>query len=324
MKKQLTGFTLVELMVAMVLGLLVLGGALTVFLANQTTGRANQALAEIQNTARMAHLLMAHDIRNAGFTGCGNSPRVANVVSIDNATNPIWANWRDGQGIRGLPAPVGAINGRNANVGSEALRVLYGGGRSNTIRLYDGQTLTLNSPSVVGAGELAIACDENLASIFQVSQVGGVAQDEVQHRVDGLNCDANLGFVAPEDWACGVHPARNFNNGAMLMRLESVAWFVAPSLDDANISSLFRASLINGDQLNEEVLFGVNNLQFAYLNGDTMAFQTAAAVTAANAWGRVIAVNVTLTLDPAILQGTEVPANARTIRFLVSLRNRLG
>lgn len=107
------------------------------------------------------------------------------------------------------------------------------------------------------------------------------------------------------------------------MRFESVVWFVAASLDDPNVNSLFRASLVGGQQVNEEVLFGVSDLRFNYLNGDTMTFQTAAAVNAANAWGRIIAVNVTLSLDNALLQGVNVPANARNINFLVSLRNRL-
>lgn len=323
MNKAIRGVTLVELMVAMVLGLLVLGGALTVFLANQTTARTNLALAEIQNTARMAHLLMAHDIRNAGFTGCGNSPRVANVMAIAG-NSPVWANWNDGLGIRGLSSPVNAINGRNVTAGTEAIRLLYGGGISNTINAYNGQTLTLNSPSVLTAGDIAIACDESVASIFQVNQVSATNPNQVQHTVAGLNCSANLGFLAPEDWACGAHPVRNFNNNAMLLRFESVAWFVSPSLDEPSVPSLFRASLVGSNQINEEVLFGISNLQFSYLDATSMTFQTANAITAANAWGNVIAVNVTLTLDDTLLQGVTVPEHARNISFLVSLRNRLG
>ena len=40
------GFSLVELMIALVIGLMVTGGAVNVFLANQQTYRANSALSE--------------------------------------------------------------------------------------------------------------------------------------------------------------------------------------------------------------------------------------------------------------------------------------
>lgn len=317
--KRVIGFSLVELMVAMVLGLLVIGGALGVFIANQTTSRTNIVLSELQNTARLSHQLIAHDIRNAGLTGCNNSPRVSSVIAVAGA-RPAWADWDAGGGIFGISAPVAAINGRNVAAGTEAIRLMYGGGVSNTVSNYNGAAFTLNGAPVVPAGSIAIACDEHSASIFQVNQVVG---NQITHGVAGLNCDANLGYVFVNDWACGVAPARTFTNNAMLMRFESVVWFVAASLDDPNVNSLFRASLVGGQQVNEEVLFGVSDLRFNYLNGDTMTFQTAAAVNAANAWGRIIAVNVTLSLDNALLQGVNVPANARNINFLVSLRNRL-
>ena len=318
MKIKQQGFSLVELMIAMVLGLVVLGGVIGVFIANQTTSRANMALSELQNTARLSFQLMSQDIRNAGFSGCNNSPWVGNTIAIAGV-RPAWADWTNGFGILGIAAPAPVINGLAPKNDTQALRLMFAAGNSNSIRNYDGTTFTLNADSVVDAGEVAIACDENAASIFQVATVTG---DTVTHDDNGLNADANLGFISP--WVPGTAPARGFTNNAMFMRFESIAWFVAPSQDDAAVHSLYRASLIGDSQVNEEVLFGVVDMQMTFLNGDTMNYETAAAVTAAGRWGRIIAVNVTVELDEAVMQGLEVPDSVRNVSFLVSLRNRLG
>lgn len=320
MKKKLQGFSLVELMIAMVLGLLVLGGVIGVFIANQSTSRANMALSELQNTARLSFQLMSQDIRNAGFSGCNNSPWVGNTIALEGV-RPAWANWSRGSGVFGMAAPALEINGLDPKNDTQALRLMFAAGNSNSISNYVASTFTLNANSVVRAGEIAIACDENAASIFQATTAVG---DTVTHDGTGLNADVNLGYLDEVEWAPNTAGPRSFTNNAMLMRFESIAWFVAPSRDDNAIHSLYRASLIGDSQVNEEVLFGVSNMQLAYLHGDLMIFQTAAELNATDSWGRVIAVNVTIQLDDAVLQGLEVPDNVRNISFLVALRNRLG
>src|SRR5215469_8159464 len=76
------GFTLIELMVAMLLGLVVIGGVTSVFLAGQQTYRSNEALGDVEQGSRTAFELLSRDIRNAGNTGCDTSSgRVANVVN---------------------------------------------------------------------------------------------------------------------------------------------------------------------------------------------------------------------------------------------------
>lgn len=319
MRNNMKGFTLVELLVAATLGILVIGGASGVFIANQQTSKTNTVLSEMQNIARLSFQLMSQDIRNAGFAGCNNA-RVANALAIAG-TRPAWATWSVGGGIQGLSAPVAAINGTPTTPDTEALRVMFGTGSSNAISNYDGSVFTLNIAPVLAAGEVGIACDDSESSIFQANEVDGFT---VTHTLAGLNSDANLGFLPEIAWAPGLAPPRGFSRNGMIMRFESIAWFVAPSNDDPNINSLYRASLIGDTQVNEEVLLGVSDLQFMYLNDDTNAFQTAAATTAAGQWGRIVAVNVSVTLDDAMLEGQEVPDEVKTISFLVSIRNRLG
>ena len=74
------GVTLIELMISMMLGLIVIGGVVSVVLAGKQSYRTNEALSQVQESARTAFELMARDIRQAGANGCGNNDRVANVL----------------------------------------------------------------------------------------------------------------------------------------------------------------------------------------------------------------------------------------------------
>jgi type IV pilus assembly protein PilW len=67
------GFGLIELMIALVLGLLVIGAAFAVFQSNQATYRANEGLNRIQENARVAFELMSRDLRAAGGSACSSA-----------------------------------------------------------------------------------------------------------------------------------------------------------------------------------------------------------------------------------------------------------
>lgn len=69
---RVAGFGLVELMVAMTLGLLVVGAAFAIFQSNQRTFQANEGLNRIQEGARVAYEMMSNDIRAAGGSACSN------------------------------------------------------------------------------------------------------------------------------------------------------------------------------------------------------------------------------------------------------------
>lgn len=67
-----SGFGLIELMVAMTLGLLVVGAAFAVFQSNQRTFVANEGINRIQEGARVAYEMMSRDLRAAGGSACSN------------------------------------------------------------------------------------------------------------------------------------------------------------------------------------------------------------------------------------------------------------
>lgn len=93
------GMTLVELMVAMLIGSVLIAGAVTVFLQSRTTYRTAESIARLQENARFAMDTLEPDVRLASFWGRTNQPAFINVpagitvtcAGTDPVTATIWA-----------------------------------------------------------------------------------------------------------------------------------------------------------------------------------------------------------------------------------------
>jgi type IV pilus assembly protein PilW len=93
MNKQ-SGFSLVEIMIALLIGLFLLGGILQIFSASQQTYRMQRNLSRLQENGRFALDFITHDIRMAGNWGCliGTNTDITNnigVTPVDNGTDTI-------------------------------------------------------------------------------------------------------------------------------------------------------------------------------------------------------------------------------------------
>jgi len=64
------GFTLIEIMVALVIGMILIAGMVTVLAGNKISSDFNNALIDIQESSRFALDSIARDARMAGFQGC--------------------------------------------------------------------------------------------------------------------------------------------------------------------------------------------------------------------------------------------------------------
>lgn len=75
------GVTLIELLVAMVLGLLVAGGIITVFSSTSNSSKAQTQLARLQEEGRFAITRLSGDLRLANGQYCNNSGGVASTAA---------------------------------------------------------------------------------------------------------------------------------------------------------------------------------------------------------------------------------------------------
>ncbi len=85
-----TGYSLVELMVAMALGLLISAGVITIFIGTKGTQRTQDMLVEVQESGRAAMDILAYDLRMAGATGLTypSNPITVETTQAPNAQIP--------------------------------------------------------------------------------------------------------------------------------------------------------------------------------------------------------------------------------------------
>lgn len=90
------GFTLVEVMVALVLGLLLMAGIVSIFQATASTNRVQHSLARLQENGRYAVTRLNTDLRAAGGQFCSNAGSVSNATfNAGNAEDAQQGAWRE-------------------------------------------------------------------------------------------------------------------------------------------------------------------------------------------------------------------------------------
>ena len=94
---KITGFSLIELLIAMTIGLVVLGGVYQLFASTGYSNRIIQAQSRMQEDARFAFSFIAKKIQLVGYFGC----QVANentMTSLVNTSSDSFRPWRSIEG----------------------------------------------------------------------------------------------------------------------------------------------------------------------------------------------------------------------------------
>jgi type IV pilus assembly protein PilW len=327
------GLTLIELMIAMTLGLFLLLGLANVFLAQRQSFRVNENLSQMQNNTRVAFELMAREIREAGGNPCGTT-QVANVVN--GASTSSWLNWDTG-GIRGyddndaLPDKAfGTTTGARV-AGTDAVTIRTGSLNNNiVIAAHDpaAAEFTVNTTTHgIVTGDVLMVCDYKQAAIFQVTNAVSGTSAVIEHDTSTSapgNCSEGLGF--PTDCASVTGNQYDFSNNAFLTKFRSTAWYIG--YNDQGGRSLFR--IVNGATASpEEIARGVTGMQLQYLTrtGSNPAASYVDASKVASwdnppAATQVVAVRVILNLESSDAVGSDAATLKRSMMHVVSLRHR--
>ncbi len=97
------GFSLTELLIAMVLGLLLLGFTVQIFASLTTSSRQSQQLAQLQQNGQLALNLLHNELQNTGFWGGVSFADIANARS--DITNPAGDCLEEELDSGSFPAP---------------------------------------------------------------------------------------------------------------------------------------------------------------------------------------------------------------------------
>lgn len=339
------GFTLVELMIALVLGLLVIMAASAIFLSNRQVFSTTTALNRIQENARAAFEIMARDIREAGGDPCG---RTEYVEMLPDAQRGAWFDtWKEGVlGQAGAdansPDSITLFSATDSEV-----RVTGGGDPSANL------TISMNaSDAGIAAGDILVVCNAEVAAVFRASpntsgnQIGHNSGSSnkikpfqrTQAEVDDPNKNDNSkGYCFTATEADGTFHGQCLQvtgdplpPPAVIVRPTAVEWTVAPNANGG--SSLYRTVRnINTNAVisTAEVAAGVVNMKLMYKLTGANGLVDANGV--AN-WAAVEAVQVVYTLNPeaGTLQGRDLEGTdagerlSRTVSSVIAIRNREG
>ncbi|ELC7282481.1 PilW family protein [Aeromonas veronii] len=108
------GFTLVEWLISMTMGLFLLAGVFSVFVMSRSSSEDAFDQSELQENGRLAIRLISQDIKWAGFFGAytGQSTQVGSSLSLSTGSTILSASdCLDERSVGSLPSPLGPIRG---------------------------------------------------------------------------------------------------------------------------------------------------------------------------------------------------------------------
>ena len=319
------GFSLLELLIAMLLALFVLGSLITLTLLGSKSHGMQSQHARLQENMRFGIELLLRGLRMAGYFGCAHDPNKVES-QLDNA---VGALTDVGAGLEGFEQSQGRWF---PSGGTEKIDAMAANNDAITVRFANPSAHTETSESMPaadsgvpkpedaqwGVGDVLIISDCDGADVFQTSSV-------------------------TDDRIVPNKLSRPYNSGAELTSLWAARYFVAPSTSNG-LPTLKRQILQGGGSTTtEELAQGVENLQFLFgedqdQDGLPDAYRQAHRVTN---WSQIVTIQVGLLLrsleefgrerDTAVYQvldhafddPDDLRLRRRVIQYTVALRNSM-
>jgi type IV pilus assembly protein PilW len=303
------GFSLIELMVSMVLGLIVLGGVLSLFLSSRATYETTDQMSRIQENGRFALESIVRDLRASGYLSCSRRAPLTNTLR--NASSAL---WNFDIGLQGFDAQNGAWRpaldttgiGIDPTPGSDALVMRIPRGDFEPVRIITGSlmgattdnltTEDTGTTQLLKPGRVVQISDCNARTVFQVTgNTAGVIAHAVTGAVD------NATSVSPGNLSNDLSYA--FTDAAELIVMESVIYYLGKEATD-DVTSLYRRVGGREDVIVERLVEGVEGMQvlFGESSGGSVVYRRADQVTD---WHNVQTARIALLIRSMSRYGTD-------------------
>lgn len=331
------GFTLVELLVALALGLALSAAVMQATLASLQSRQLLDAAGRLQESGRFALAYLSKDLRTAGFMGCPNLAQVPlNVIAKDP---PDDLDFTPGGVLKGYDN-VASGNPFAAVVGSDVVTLQRAdprmAGLTGNLTPNNANIQIDNNDAGLGAGDFVLITDCTHADLFEATTVSqnqnaGNQRFTITHA-SNANDNNKL--------------SKLYGSDAFLLGFQSVEYFVRDTgrttAGGKPIHSLYvRARQFDSatPRVAQELVEGVENMQLSYgedSNGDRAvdSYKTADNISD---WSKVLSVRIELLLhsleDNVVRDGQNltynnslVPQDGRLRKAYttaVAVRNRL-
>ncbi|MCP4128533.1 MAG: hypothetical protein GY753_15940, partial [Gammaproteobacteria bacterium] len=278
LKRCMRGVGLVEIMVAMAIGLFLTGGLIQVYLANKRSYDTAEGLSRMQENLRFAAEIVAKDIRMAGFMPCRQTDKVANVVN--RSTDTDWyldffnlaVGGYDGDhtdddtgatdhGKAGIPSATGSPY-TNHVTDTDIVVTLRGGEDSYSVvhhKASDAE-FKLNTTHNLYDGDIVMVCDLTNAAILQISTADS-SSVTIDYEIGGSPGNSTVALGSP------VGTAYEYGPDSHLVTFSPRAYFIGTNSRGGR--SLYRATLEYSSlgvpaMGADEVAEGIENMQLLF------------------------------------------------------------
>lgn len=272
-----SGFGLVELMIAMTIGLVLLGGIGYLYIGSRGAFRTTDNLSRMQENARYALDMMSRDIRMAGYVGCGNMAS----IKVNTIANPPVPPMTIGNALIGYNSGAGWTNPSTITrvAGPDVLSIM--GAFSNGINLTgnlapQNANVQINgNPDNFQAGDVLVITNCVNADVVKATNVanGSGTTITIAHS-NSSNTGNRIGVYGPD---------------AFVMRMNQYSYFIGTN--PAGNPALYRVGL-SGNA--EELVENVQDMQFNYgLDTNADGAVDSFSKTPGN-WAQVVSVTMSL------------------------------
>ncbi len=282
------GFGLVEIFVAIAIGLVLLAGMSQIYVSNKQSYRTSEAVARLQENGRFALIKLSEDLRMAGFWGCGSGGlAITNNLKYDPDNPAEDALYGFGDGIGGTDGDTDVINIQYST--NSGIKV------EPPMMVQTSAEIHVTQNNILDRGDIIMVCDISSGDIFQITNNAtpgaNAAKDSVAHSTGGDVVPGNESHVPCSGGAGNKHClSKVYSTNARIMKPVKISYFVATGA--AGTPALFRSA--NGVSL--ELVEGVENMQVRYgvdTNGD-LAVDSYMNATGVSDWSNVMSVRVSL------------------------------
>lgn len=290
MRKQ-QGLSLVELMIAILLGLLLLTGVMKIFVSSKTVFATQQAMSRIQESGRLAIDFLAKDIRMAGYYGPARSAAFGGLIINGPVDQGLHGNFTVGLTGFDTPAqaPANSLGAQVTPLPNTSVLVVRAASQQGVLLTQEN-----NSTSLVAFSPIMAKDSSNCVGVICENSVAVVADGYKSYifQVSTLDIDENVLTVNhAASWGGDPRlPLANFISGAEILPVNTTVYFLAKNAQGVN--GLYQR--VNNTAV-VELLQGVENMRITYSVSGNPAFLTAAQVsTPPNDWSQVQGVRIEL------------------------------
>ncbi len=328
------GFSLVELMVAMGIGLFLSGAVLSVYLAQSRSYTSTTSQAAIQNAENAISALVTPVVRSTGFNGCSTMTQALSHL-IGGGPAPLGTQGAlasmivgyDAAGTAGSGSALTIAQANAANepsagdwspslestltgkisTGSDVLVMLGAAPNSSPVGVISipsgSATMTLQNTTGLATGQFGIVSDCLKASIFQLTSVTQGAPGTISHALGS-------GALANRADALAV----NYPSGAQFVPLQQTAFFVAQGQGDQSV--LMRAIYSAGVWDVQPLVPGVESMQVLYGLGTGGIVNRYVAAGAVTDWSQIVAVRLGFLVQGQVGSGATGSTTSRQFSVL--------